>query len=103
VGGVTLATVKLIALFTRALGPPVATPEWVVAGNGRLERAPYRVFRWICPVCGAGADDPIYRPLVIDSEGVVCCDASRCSTKSIAAEVRVQLDVCDLLDSLEAA
>ena len=97
------ATISLIATFTRAMGPPVATPDWLRSGDGQYERAKYRVFRWTCPRCHAGWDDPIWRPLVIDSDGRVRCEASRCSAEAIAQEIRVLLDAARLLDSLEKA
>lgn len=100
----TTATRLLVERFERALGPPVCTPDWIMGDRG-LERARYRVFRWVCPVCEAGYDDPLglYRPLVIDSDGRVGCDASGCPLEEIAAEVRTQLDAAILLDSIKAA
>lgn len=96
---------ELVERFTRALGPPVATPEWVMAADHRetrrLERARYRVWRWRCPVCGAGYGDPIWRPLLIDSDGRMVCEASQCSEDSIAAEIRIALDGLALLERLE--
>lgn len=101
----TRSTEKLVERFTRALGEPVATPEQIVEADGRLGRARFRVFRWPCPVCCAGYDDPLglYRPLVIDSDDHVHCTASDCSLERIAAEVRRQLDVVTFLDSLGPA
>jgi len=88
---VTAATL-VVERFERALGSAVATPEQIMGDRG-LERARYRVFRWVCPVCGAGYGDPIYRPLVIDSDGRVGCEASNCSVEQIAAKVADALDV----------
>ena len=99
----TRATIELIATFTRAMGPPVATPEWISVRSGCIERAQYRVFRWTCPCCHAGWDDPIWRPLVIDSDGRVRCEASSCPVESIAREIRALLDAARLFDSLETA
>jgi hypothetical protein len=63
----------------------------------RLERARYRVWRWRCPACGGGEDDPqrIWRPLAVDSEGDVWCEASRCSADMIARAVRRRLDATE--------
>jgi hypothetical protein len=101
----TRATAQLIERFTRAPGKPVATPEWISAGDGRLERATYRVWRWGCPVCCEHLDDPrgIYRPLSIDSDGNVQCSATGCDPEEIARHIGDMLVVEDLLDSLEAA
>lgn len=101
----TRDTLRLLAHFSRALGDPAATPEWVCARDGELERARYRVFRWRCCVCRGGWDDPdgIWRPLVIDSDGHVRCEAAGCSPERIAAAVRVLLDIEKLLDSLGIA
>lgn len=82
---------RLLELLTRALGQPVSTPEVVRGDSGRLERSRYRVHHWGCPVCcagGAGSGDPIYRPLVLDSEGSLYCGASRCSPEAIGRAVR---------------
>jgi hypothetical protein len=87
----TRATAALISRLTEALGQPVATPEWLSAGGGKLERAHHRVFRWRCPACVGGDDDPIYRPLVVDSDGRVRCEASDCSAQAIAAGARAVL------------
>jgi hypothetical protein len=57
------ATTKLVEQLTRAIGAPVATPAVISVGNGEVDRARYRVFRWRCPACGGGRDDPIYRPI----------------------------------------
>jgi hypothetical protein len=80
----------LIDGLTRALGPPVSTPELISAGGGKLERARYRVFRWRCPSCYGGEEDPqqIYRPFVVDSDGRVWCEAPHCSADELAATVR---------------
>lgn len=74
-----------------------------MGAHGKLERAQYRVFRWPCPICGAGYDDPIYRPLVIDSDGRADCEASHCSIERIGAKVRDELDINRLVESIEAA
>ncbi len=84
------AIVELIAWFTRALGPPIATPEMVTGADGQLERAQYRVFRWRCPACRGGSDDWLYRPMVINSDGRVFCDASSCSADQIAEAIAAQ-------------
>jgi len=84
----------------------VEAREWTCRpGEGKLERAKYRVFRWRCCVCKGGWDDPdgIWRPLVIDSDGDVRCEAAACSPERIAVEVRTLLDVQLLLDSLGIA
>ena len=75
------AVPALVEQLTRALGPPIATPELVAGDDGRLVRAEYRVFRWPCPACHAGYDDPnpIYSPFVVDSDGRVWCEAPYCS------------------------
>lgn len=85
---VTTATAALIRRLTDALGPPVSTPDLVRGADGQLERSRYRVYRWRCPACRAHWDDRIYRPLVVDSDGRVYCDASQCSAEAIAAAVR---------------
>lgn len=85
------AVPRLVERFERALGPAVATPERIMGELG-LERARYRVFRWACPVCGAGYDDPVYRPLLIDSDGNVCCETSGCASERIAARVRDEIE-----------
>lgn len=85
------AAQRLLELLTRALGQPVSTPEVVRGGSGRLERSRYRVHHWGCPVCGAGgagSGDPIYRPLALDSEGALHCQASHCSPEAIGCAVR---------------
>lgn len=93
----------LIARLTFALGPTACTPEWVMAPNyretRRLERARYRVWRWRCPACGGGDDDPdrIWRPLAIDSRGSVWCEAGRCTQDEIARAVRHVLELERLL------
>lgn len=82
---------RLLELLTRALGQPVSTPEVVRGDSGRLERSRYRVHRWGCPVCstgGPGSGDPIYRPLVLDSEGNLYCDAAHCAPEAIGCSVR---------------
>jgi ribosomal protein L37AE/L43A len=85
---VTTATAALIRRLTDALGPPVSTPDLVRGDAGQLERSRYRLHRWRCPACRAHWDDRIYRPLVVDSDGRVYCDASKCSAEAIAAAVR---------------
>jgi hypothetical protein len=81
----------LIDRLAQALGNPVATPERLTAAGGKLERARYRVWRWPCPVCLAGGDDPIYRPLVVDSDGRVWCEAAGCTTDALSRAVRARL------------
>jgi hypothetical protein len=84
-------TAALIERLTRALGPPVSTPDLVRGAEGRLERPRYRVHRWRCPACGAHWNDPIYRPLVVDSSDRVYCQASQCSAEAIGSAVRALL------------
>jgi hypothetical protein len=60
-------TAAAIERLSAALGPPVCTPELLADGQGGLERAHYRVWKWPCPACGAGEDDPFWRPLTVDS------------------------------------
>ncbi len=82
---------RLLEALTRALGPAISTPEVTVGDSGRLERSRYRVHRWGCPVCrtgGPGSGDPIYRPLVLDSEGELHCQACHCSPEAIGCAVR---------------
>lgn len=50
------ATRTLIQRLTERLGPAVETPEWIDAGDGTLEPARYRVFRWCCAACHGGFD-----------------------------------------------
>jgi hypothetical protein len=85
-GDVGRTTAALIDALTRSLGPPVATPEWISVGAGKRERARYRVFRWRCPACQGGWGDPdlIWRPLVVDSDGNVWCEAPGCSDDRLA-------------------
>jgi hypothetical protein len=85
---------ELIEALGRALGPAVCTPEWVMSADYRqtrqLERAKYRVFRWRCPSCGAGEDDPLqlYRPFAVDSDGRVSCGARGCHADRLEATLR---------------
>jgi hypothetical protein len=92
---VTRATTRLIDALGGVLGPPVATPEFVCAANGKLDRARYRVFRWVCPSCGGGRDDPelIWRPFVVDSDGRVFCEARYCSEEKLVATLRTLLGI----------
>jgi hypothetical protein len=98
---VNRTTLELIARLTRALGAPAATPEWVSAGDGQLERARYRVFRWRCPACRGGYDDWLYRPLTVDSDGRVFCGASFCTADQIAQAAAVAEMTTGLLYRLE--
>jgi hypothetical protein len=82
------ATTKLVEQLTRAIGAPVATPAVISVGNGEVDRARYRVFRWRCPACGGGRDDPIYRPLVVDTDGRVWCEAPGCPVEQHAVTLR---------------
>jgi hypothetical protein len=91
---VTKAAAELVARLTAALGTPSTTPERVMGAGGSLERAGYRVFRWRCPACRGGHDDPGhrlghvvigYRPLVVDSDGRMVCEAGGCSVAQIVA------------------
>jgi hypothetical protein len=97
------AAVELVAAMTCAFGQPVKTPAWICGADGRIERSRYRVFKWRCPVCGGGFDDPdrIHRPLTVDSDGEVWCSANRCTPEQIGEAVRRELDLCALLDTLE--
>jgi hypothetical protein len=61
------------------------------------------VWRWCCPVCWAGAGDPIYRPFVIDSDGRVFAHCCQASVELLAREVQVLLGIADRLDSLDRA
>lgn len=91
----THATRELIDKLSRVLGSPTSTPEYVMAWDYRethqLERARYRVFRWPCPACLGGENDPLYRPFVVDSEGRVWCKAPGCSAEELAATIRTLL------------
>jgi hypothetical protein len=86
-------TATLIRRLTDALGPPVSTPDFVRGDDGQLVRSRYRVHRWRCPSCLGGESDPdlIWRPLVVDSDGRVWCDASQCSAEATASAVRERL------------
>lgn len=84
----TPATRQLITWLTDVLGPPVATPDLVRGPDGTLTRPSYRVHRWACPACRGGWDDPLYRPLVVDSEGRVFCGANHCSAERLATALR---------------
>jgi hypothetical protein len=86
--GISGEPAALIERLTLALGPPVSTPEFVRTEDGSERRSLYRVHCWRCPACRAGFDDPIYRPLVVNSDGRVWCGASRCSAEAIAVAVR---------------
>ena len=98
------AVSDLVKKFGRALGAPVCTPEWV-ANHRKLERAKYRVWRWDCPLCHAGARDPdgIHRPLIIDSDGRIGCSACHAPLDAIAAAVGVALDRQLILENLGMA
>jgi len=76
----------LATLVADAMGPPVCTPEWIMGSDRRLERAGYRVFRWICPRCATG--DHIHRPFVIDTDGKVWCEACRGSEEQLAQAIK---------------
>jgi hypothetical protein len=84
------ATRTLIDRLTVSLGAPIATPAMIGAGKGKLEPPAYRVFRWPCPACHAGYNDPLglYSPFVADSGGRVFCEACHCSATEIAAAIR---------------
>jgi hypothetical protein len=71
---------RFVERLSECLGPPVSTPELISVGDGKLERARYRVFRWCCPACGGGESDPdrIWRPFFVDSDGAVTCNALGC-------------------------
>ena len=100
----TQVTLEMVVWrFTPALGPAVSTPEWITDGRGGLRRATYRVWRWDCPICRAGEDDPdhIYRPLVIDTDGRVSCDECHATPEAIGREIVLQCDVQSLLEALE--
>jgi len=96
------AVPALVERFERALGPAVCTPELVTDHNGHRVRARYRVWRWDCPCCAAGETDPdrIWRPLFIDSDGSVACDACHASAERIGKEVAIKLGVIRILEGL---
>ena len=96
------AVPALVERFERALGPAVSTPELVADHNGRPVPSRYRVWRWDCPCCGAGETDSagIWRPLFIDSDGRVACDACQATGEQIGNEVRIKLGVITLLEGL---
>lgn len=75
---------KLRDRLTVALGVSVGAPD----GS-----APWR---WSCPACGAG--DGIYRPLVLDGDGLRC-EACHVSERWLLAG----LERCLRLEDLEAA
>ena len=95
---------QVVERFTRALGEPVCTPEWIADGNGGLERAKYRVWRWDCPLCRSGERDPdrIYRPFAIASDGEAWCDSCEASAAEVRREIQIALDVRELHRGLEA-
>jgi hypothetical protein len=88
------AAPRLIERIARVLGPAIATPEMISVGDGKRERARCRVFRWVCPACGAGYEDELelYRPFTVDTDGRVSCTASQCSPEAIAAAVKVSAE-----------
>jgi hypothetical protein len=96
------AVPALIERFQQALGPSVCTPELVADGNHGQVRSRYRVWRWDCPCCRVGETDPagIWRPLFIDSDGRVVCNACNASAEQIGKEVRIRLGVIKLLEGL---
>jgi hypothetical protein len=77
----------LVGRLTEILGPPVATPEQISDGDGKLVPARYRMFRWRCPSCLGGYEDLdlIYRPFVVDTDGNVSCKAPHCSEEKLKA------------------
>jgi hypothetical protein len=89
--------------LTLALGEPVATPEWVEDANRNRVGSQFRVWRWRCPACGAGEGDPIYRPLVVDSDGRVRCEAHDCTMAEIREAVDARINVDALLRSIGVA
>lgn len=91
----------VVAQLTRALGSPVATPPHP---PGR-----YREWRWPCPVCFAGHDDPgiqlghvliRWAPLFLTSDGRLGCSACYCSAEDIAHEVQIRLAELAILERL---
>jgi hypothetical protein len=96
------AVPALVERFERALGPAVCTPELVADGIGHRVRSRYRVWRWDCPCCAAGETDPdrIWRPLFIDSDGRVACDACHAPGEQIGKEVGIKLGVITILEGL---
>jgi hypothetical protein len=96
---VSSATRALIDKLSRVLGPPVCTPEYVMASDyretHRLERARYRVFLWACPACLGGEGEPPYKPFVVDSDGRVWCKGPGCSAEELAATIRTLLAVAE--------
>jgi hypothetical protein len=95
------AVASLLSKLSRALGDPVATPEVVNDGSGGRERARFRIFRWACPVCGAGRDDALYRPFSLTSDGAVTAECCGADAEQIATNVRHLLDVAALVDALD--
>jgi len=90
--------------FTAALGPAVATPEFIADGSGGQRLATFRVWRWDCPCCRAGERDQlgIYRPFAVDADGEVWCGACNPSPEAVKREIQVRLDVHRPLEALEA-
>ena len=74
----------VIERVTMALGPPLAAPE-------RTGGRPHMTWRWACPACGAGEDDPLERPLMLSGEGWFRCQASGCSADAVATAIALRL------------
>jgi hypothetical protein len=98
------ATVQLLDSFVRVLGRPVATPELVRGADGKLERPRFRVWRWGCPVCRVQETDPdrIWRPLAVDSDDHVTCNACGCSPEELGAAVRELEETIEIVRVLPA-
>ncbi len=96
------AVPALVERFERALGPALTTPEFVTDTNDRRVCAHYRVWRWDCPCCSAGETHPDrhWRPLFIDSDGRVGCDACHATGEQIGNEIRIKLDAITLFEGL---
>lgn len=62
--------------ITEAVGPPVVDPQ-------------LKLRRWVCPVCGGGADDPLklWRPMTLRGDGLLACDACGADPAAILAAV----------------
>jgi hypothetical protein len=89
----TAKTRELVDRLERALGPAACTPAWVMGADRQLEAARYRVWRWRCPSCLGGEEDPLqlYRPFVVDSDGRVWCEGRACFPD------RLQATLCELI------
>lgn len=96
--------------FSRVLGEPLASPEWIQQPDGNWRRATYRAWNWPCPICGAGLTPEMVcgvevvgltKPLTLDSEGHVKCHVCSAGPKLIAIEIAELLEDRRSLDLLE--